>query len=375
MTDANLKMQTADEVAHAMRLRPSAPKVMRLSRKALMIGGGMLSVLGGGLLILALRQSGSGHSVEPELYRPAETTPEQVRMLPDTYSGPRLGPPLPGDLGRAMLQNQRQDEANIATDPQASLAAATPSSPNPAETARLQALARDLQMQEAAVTSALFVGVSNSAAAPATAGPAMADTPPLSPPMPVQAGAAATLWPGTVISAGLITGLRSDLPGAALGQVLEDVLDSRTGETVVIPRGARLIGAYDAQVGQGQSRLKVVWNSLILPDGRRVRLGDVAASDAHGYAGLQDGVDDRWRERWRAAGLTTLLSVSAAATDGGDDDRLVRSLREGVGSGVDQIGRDVLAQGLSLPPRLTVRPGHLFSIILTEPLSIEAAGD
>ena len=184
----------------------------------------------------------------------------------------------------------------------------------------------------------------------------------------------AALWPGTVISAALVTGLRSDLLGPALGQVVEDVLDSRTGGRVIIPRGARLIGAYDTQVGQGQSRLKIVWSRLILPDGRSVPLDDAAASDPHGYAGLEDGVDNRWGERWRVAGLTTLLSVSAAAADGDDDDRLIRALRDGVGSNVDQVGRGVLSQGLSLPPRLTVRPGFAFSIILTAPLSVAASG-
>lgn len=378
MTDADNQEKTTEEVTRAMRLRPAPPKVMRLSRKALTIGAACLSVVGGGLLVVALRQGATGAPAGPELYRPAETTPEQVRALPDTYTGPHLGRPLPGDLGHAMLENQRDSDASgDAGRDDGCLASSTPAS-DPTETARQQALEQERQMGEAAVSSSLFFKNGVVAATPTP--PATPLPQSLSPAATTEGGTEgakaidAALWPGTVISGALITGLRSDLPGPALGQVVEDVLDSLTGRTVVIPRGARLVGAYDAQVVQGQSRLKVVWTQLVLPDGRRVALGEAAASDAQGYAGLEDGVDHRWGERWRAAGLTTLLSVSTAAVDGDEDDRLVQALRDGAGSGVDQVGRSVLAQGLSLPPRLKVRPGFAFSIILTEPLSIVPTG-
>ena len=44
---------------------------------------------------------------------------------------------------------------------------------------------------------------------------------------------------GTIIPASLVTGLNSDLPGLVLAQVTENVRDSGTGRTVLIPQGAR----------------------------------------------------------------------------------------------------------------------------------------
>src|ERR1700754_4964121 len=48
-------------------------------------------------------------------------------------------------------------------------------------------------------------------------------------------------------------------PGQVTAQVTEDVYDSPTGKTRLIPQGARLIGQYDAQIAFGQTRALLVW--------------------------------------------------------------------------------------------------------------------
>lgn len=62
------------------------------------------------------------------------------------------------------------------------------------------------------------------------------------------------LQAGAVIPAALITGIRSDLPGTISAQVTQNVYDSPTGRTLLVPQGARLIGEYDSEIGAGQSR-------------------------------------------------------------------------------------------------------------------------
>ena len=95
---------------------------------------------------------------------------------------------------------------------------------------------------------------------------------------------------GSTIAAALITGLSSDLPGEVVAQVTEDVFDSTTGLTRLIPQGTRLIGSYDAHVGYGQSRALVVWTRLILPDGRSLDLDRLIGTDAAGQSGFADRV-------------------------------------------------------------------------------------
>ena len=52
----------------------------------------------------------------------------------------------------------------------------------------------------------------------------------------------------TVIPGALITGIRFDLPGQITAQVTENVLDTPSGRILLVPQGARLIGAYDSEV-------------------------------------------------------------------------------------------------------------------------------
>src|SRR3546814_6189829 len=81
-----------------------------------------------------------------------------------------------------------------------------------------------------------------------------------------------TLHAGSIIAASLITGLNSDLPGLVTAQVTQNVYDSVTGRSLLIPQGSRLIGSYDSDIAFGQSRALVVWQRIILPDGSSIRI-------------------------------------------------------------------------------------------------------
>lgn len=92
---------SAAKAAAPMRLGADAPRVTRLSRKVL-AGIGLVASVGlGGALIYALQTRDSGGPTE-ELYSTENrATADGLAGLPRDYGGvPRLGPPLPGDLGR-----------------------------------------------------------------------------------------------------------------------------------------------------------------------------------------------------------------------------------------------------------------------------------
>src|SRR3546814_14120020 len=80
---------------------------------------------------------------------------------------------------------------------------------------------------------------------------------------------------GSVISASLITGLRSDLPGLVTAQVTSQVFDSTTGRILLIPLGSRLIGIYDRVVAFGQKRALIVWHQILLINGRTIWIDNV----------------------------------------------------------------------------------------------------
>ncbi|WP_241085877.1 TrbI/VirB10 family protein [Candidatus Vondammii sp. HM_W22] len=95
---------------------------------------------------------------------------------------------------------------------------------------------------------------------------------------------------GSIIPATLISGLNSDLPGEVIAQVSQNVYDTRTGQILMIPQGARLVGTYDNKVNYGQSRALVVWNRLVFPDDSALELDRMNGNDMSGYAGFEDEV-------------------------------------------------------------------------------------
>jgi type IV secretion system protein VirB10 len=176
-----------------------------------------------------------------------------------------------------------------------------------------------------------------------------------------------TLSAGSVIAASLITGLRSDLPGLVTAQVTENVYDSATGHILLIPQGARLVGAYDSVVAFGQSRALVVWQRIIFPDGRSLRIDNVPATDPSGFAGLQDKVDLHTWQLLKGVALSTLLGVGSELALSGQSD-LVQALRLSTQDNVSRAGDQITQRNLGTQPTITIRPGAPVRLVVHKDL-------
>ena len=97
----------------AMRLRPEAPRVTRVSRRVL-AGVGLVAGLGiGGALIYALQTADRQSGGEELFTTDRRQTADGLQELPADYSGvPQLGPPLPGDLGGPIVR-AREDGRSV----------------------------------------------------------------------------------------------------------------------------------------------------------------------------------------------------------------------------------------------------------------------
>lgn len=332
----------------------------------------------------------AGGAEEP---RPAsKAAADGIADAPATYADvPKLGPPLPGDLGRPILDQQRK----LAGAPDGTGYASRDPEAERAEAER-QRLAAE---EQAARASSVLVQVSK----PST-GAAQAQASLAAPTAPGNAELAAapslgaqqrkldfvrsgdgdinphalagpvspwTLAAGTMIPASLITGLKSDLPGMVVAQVTENVRDTTTGQAVLIPQGARLIGSYDSVVAFGQQRALLVWQRIIFPDGSSIELDNVPATDAAGYAGLEDKVDfHEWR-LLKGIALSSLLGVGSELGYGGGDRDLVRALRESAQQNGARAGEQIVSRNLDVQPSLTVRPGWPVRAILHKDLILK----
>jgi len=179
------------------------------------------------------------------------------------------------------------------------------------------------------------------------------------------------LQAGSVIAAALLTGLRSDLPGQITAKVTENVYDSPTGQILLIPQGARLVGEYDAHVAFSQSRALLVWTPLIMPNGRSIVLERQPGADPEGYAGLEDQVDNHWGMLFKAAVLSTLLSVGSEAGTSDSENSLVQAIRQGASQSFSQVGEQVLGRSLNVQPTITIRPGFPVRVAVTHDLVLE----
>lgn len=323
---------------------------------------------------------------------------EALSSLPASYGdAPKLGPPLPGDLGGPILERQRA----MATE-------TVPGAPVPATSADAAREQRAAELK-AARESALMVQTGDgSGFAPAkSAAPSVASSSPpdagtpgeaidlardpnaqsqkrafvgavdqgsdinshvlVSPPSPFMLSA------GSVIAASLITGLRSDLPGLVTAQVTERVFDSATGRIELIPQGARLIGSYDSVVAFGQKRALIVWQRIIMPDGSSLRIDNVPASDASGYAGLVDKVDFHTWTLLKGVALSTILGVGSNLTFSGESD-LVQAIRESTQQNASRAGDQLTSRNLQIQPTITIRPGAPVRLIVHRDLILAPPG-
>lgn len=176
---------------------------------------------------------------------------------------------------------------------------------------------------------------------------------------------------GAVIPAALITGLRSDLPGQVTAQVTENIFDNPTGRVLLIPQGARLIGQYDAQITFGQSRALLVWNRPIMPNGRSIVLEREPATDSEGYSGLEDQVDNHWGTLFKAAALSTLLSVGAEARTSDTENNLAQAICMGASQSFSQVGEQVVSRSLNVQPIITIRPGFPVRVLVNHDITLE----
>lgn len=175
---------------------------------------------------------------------------------------------------------------------------------------------------------------------------------------------------GSTIAAAMITALSSDLPGQVIAQVTEDVFDSASGQTRLIPQGTRLIGSYDARVSYGQSRALVVWTRMILPDGRSIDLDRLVGTDAAGQSGFADRVDNHSGKLLIAGLLSTLFGVgaNAATAGGGSNSDIAYAIRESAGRSVENAGDKIVGRQLDVAPTITVRAGARVRILVSRDL-------
>ncbi|GBQ20964.1 conjugal transfer protein TrbI [Gluconacetobacter sacchari DSM 12717] len=364
-----------------LRLRADRPRVVRLSRTVIWSLGGIGVIAVAFALGYALEAS---HRPPPGPAGPDNASPPAAAgldNLPKDYAGvPKLGPALPGDLGRPILHAQQQGKS-------------IPTNAIGNEDAR-----RAQQEVDAAIGSKLFASIEArephdgqpiptlTSASPGQ-GQGTADTGPqagnraflagqpdrqtLSPDRIMPLASPYMLQAGTVIAGALNTKISSDLPGQIVGHVTQNVYDSPTGRYLLIPQGSTLYGAYNSGISFGQQRTQIIWTRLIFPDGESLVLEKLPGADAIGQSGLSDEIDNHWGQLFKAALVTTLLSVGSEAGTSQSENNLAQAIRSGASNGFSMVGNRLVDRSLDVQPTLTDRPGLPLTVLLSRDLILK----
>lgn len=172
-----------------------------------------------------------------------------------------------------------------------------------------------------------------------------------------------TIPQGTVIPAVLETALDSTRPGGVRALVQRDV-SSFDGSRVLIPRGSRLYGEYQADLQSGQNRALVQWTRLIRPDGVTIALNS-PSSDPLGRAGVQGRVDTKFFQRFGGALLQSVLDIGTGLA--------VNEASDGVLVALPGSTQNVqIADPQRIQPTLKVRHGASVSVFVARDLDFSS---
>ncbi|MFL0357749.1 TrbI/VirB10 family protein, partial [Erythrobacter sp. GH1-10] len=172
-----------------------------------------------------------------------------------------------------------------------------------------------------------------------------------------------TIPQGTVIPAVLETALDSTRAGGVRALVQRDV-SSFDGTRVLIPRGSRLYGEYEANLQRGQNRALVQWTRVIRPDGVTVAL-DSPSSDPLGRTGIKGKVDGKFWQRFGGALLNSVLDIGVGVAVNEASDGVIVAL-PGSTQNIDVVDTE------QIRPTLKVKQGTSVSVFVARDLDFSS---
>ncbi|HEX7795063.1 MAG TPA: TrbI/VirB10 family protein, partial [Vicinamibacterales bacterium] len=181
---------------------------------------------------------------------------------------------------------------------------------------------------------------------------------------------------GTLIDA-VLTNRLDGSSAAPVNCLVTNPLYSHSGQQVVIPAGARLLGETKPVQNFGETRLAVAFHRLLMPDGSTYRLDQFVGLNQIGDAGLKDRVNQHYLSTFGAAaaiglvsGLSQYLGTAGVARGDGSDRTVI--IAGGLGDTTSQAMAQVLNRFLNRLPTVTIREGHRVKVYITSDLELPA---
>lgn len=179
---------------------------------------------------------------------------------------------------------------------------------------------------------------------------------------------------GTMIDGILETAIQSDLPGMVRAIVSQNVY-SFNDSTLVIPKGSKLVGRYNSGLVGGQSRVFVIWNRLIRPDGVSANIGSYGA-DSLGRSGVGGAVDTHFFERFGSSVLLSLIDAAIQIGVNSTDDDDVGTIALDGGNDFSRAAEIALENSIGIKPTVNIHQGTQIKVFVGKDLDFsQVAGN
>lgn len=344
--------------------RAPRPRPVRVRRGAALAIGLIAAGLLGGALAWSfvvhprLREAAAAQTAPTQERAQGASRPSEIiTRQPASYLQPAGTLPPPRRL---------HEDPAPPTPPAPPRAAYRPSASSPA-----RAPAADLAAQ--AGRSTLLFEISGPAASPAPP----TTSAPLSPPS-TSGGLTAPSTPfalqaGAILPATLLTAIDTSRPGAVVAVTSQAVFDTVTGKILLIPPGARLIGRQDGASKYGDRRAFLIWERLILPNGKSLNLDSEPGVDAQGAYGVRGRADRRlWPLAQASLFAGAITTLGQAARDRDDDSGgWLGDAGDAAAIQAAQVGGRLIGRELDVAPSIRLDAGAPVRVLLTHDLSLE----
>ncbi|MNJ34368.1 Type IV secretion system protein virB10 [compost metagenome] len=182
---------------------------------------------------------------------------------------------------------------------------------------------------------------------------------------------------GAVVPAALLTGVDTARAGPVVATVTQNVFDTVSGRHLLIPQGTRLIGRHEGESAYGDRRAFLVWDRLILPNGKSLILEGEPGVDAQGTVGVRGQVDRRLLPLLAgtllAGAITTLGQM--ARDDAGEGGRGSGGWLGDAGDAAAiegaRVGGRLVDRELQVRPSIRLQPGAPVRVMITRDLILE----
>jgi len=179
---------------------------------------------------------------------------------------------------------------------------------------------------------------------------------------------------GTLIPAVLLTGVDTSRPGPVVAAVTQNLYDTIAGRHLLAPQGSRLIGRHEGESVYGDRRAFIVWERLVLPNGKSLVLEDERGVDARGAVGVQGRVDRRIGALVIGtlfAGAVTTLGQVARDNGGRGGGSFLGDAGDAAAIEGARVGGRLIDRELEVRPVVRVQAGERVQVMITRDLILE----